>query len=291
VTGFLDGVFSALRTTGAGVLALLSPGQPVPPEGAKETLAGAATAEELARLTGELAHEIKNPLSTVKVNLQLAREALDGVDLSDPNRVLWDHCRQGLAGATRKIAIVQKETERLEQILDGFLKYIGRPDLQWATVDLNELVSDMVDFYSPQAYSHALTVRQSFSSEPLYCRADPGALKQVLLNLFINAQQAMEGPANPGGELMVRTVRRADQAIIQISDTGRGIPANKLPIIFQPYGSLRSGGHGLGLATARKIVEAHGGGISVHSEVGKGTSFTIELPLTATTPKAGPPST
>jgi signal transduction histidine kinase len=287
VNGFLDGVFSAIRTTGAGVMALLSQGHPVPPEGSKETPSSAATGEELAKLTGELAHEIKNPLSTVKVNLQLAREALDEVDLSDPSRVLWDQCRHSLAGAARKIAIVQKETERLEQILDGFLRYIRRPDLQLATVDLNELVSDMVDFYSPQAYSHALTVRQSFSGEPLPCRADAGALKQVLLNLFINAQQAMEGPADQGGELMIRTVRRAGRAVIQVNDTGRGIPAEKLPVIFQPYGSLRSGGNGLGLATARKIVEAHGGTISVHSEVGKGTSFTIDLPLASMTTEPG----
>ena len=129
---------------------------------------------ELAKLTGELAHEIKNPLSTIKVNLQLAKESLDDVDLAEPSRVLWDQCRHSLAGAARKIAVVQKETDRIEQILDGFLKYVRRPDLQLTTVDLNELVSDMVDFYSPQAYSHALTVRQSFSNDLLMCRADPG---------------------------------------------------------------------------------------------------------------------
>lgn len=244
--------------------------------------------EELTKLTGELAHEIKNPLSTVKVNLQLAKEALNDVDLTEPGRVLWDQCRHNLASAARKIAVVQKETDRLEQILDSFLKYVRRPDLQLATVDLNELVSDMVDFYSPQAYSHALTVRQGLCDGPLMCQADPGALKQVLLNLFINSQQAMEGPpardSAPGtsaesGELMIRTARRGDQAIIQVSDTGRGIPPEKLPTIFQPYCSGRSGGTGLGLATAKKIIEAHEGTITVHSEVGKGTSFTIELPL------------
>jgi len=241
-----------------------------------------AVDEELAKLVGELAHEIKNPLSTVKVNLQLAREALDSVDLTEPSRVLWDQCRRGLAGAARKIAVVQKETDRLEQILESFLGYVRRPDLELATVDLNELVSDMIDFYSPQAFSRALTVRQSFSEEPLLCRADPGALKQVLLNLFINSQQAMDN----GGELMIRTARRGGQAIISISDTGRGIPPERLPTIFQPYRSSRSGGTGLGLATAKKLVEAHGGAISVHSEVGKGTSITIELPLA--NPPEGP---
>jgi signal transduction histidine kinase len=226
-------------------------------------------------LAGELAHEIKNPLSTIKVNLKLAEEAIEDVDLSEPSQVLWDQCRRKLAGALRKIAIIQKETDRLEQIVEGFLKYVRRPDLQLATVDLNELVSDMVDFYSPHAYSHSLTVRQSFAATPLVCHVDGGALKQVLLNLFINAQQAMDA----GGELMIRTALRDGHAVIQVNDTGRGIARERLPNLFRPYQSSRSGGTGLGLATAKKIIEAHDGTISVHSEPGKGTSFTIELPL------------
>ena len=233
------------------------------------------TDEELTKLTGELAHEIKNPLSTIKVNLKLTREALEGVELAEPTKIATDRSHQSLASALRKITIIQKETDRLEQIVDGFLRYVRRPDLQLATLDLNELVSDMVDFYWPQAHSHALTLRHSLSTEPLMCRLDPGALKQVLLNLFINSQQATEG----GGELIVRTVRRRDRAVLEVSDTGRGIAAEKMGAVFRPYQSWRSGGTGLGLATAKKIVEAHRGAISVHSEPGKGTSFTIELPL------------
>jgi two-component system, NtrC family, sensor histidine kinase HydH len=288
VNELVGGILITALATVAGLVALLYCVRSVPvrasssrpdaghhPEGAKETPDGVTTSEELTRLTGELAHEIKNPLSTIKVNLQLAKEALDDVDLTEPSRVLWDPCRHNLAGAQRKIAIVQKEADRLEQILDSFLKYVRRPDLQLATVNLNELVSDMIDFYSPQAYSHALTVRQGLCEEPLPCGADAGALKQVVLNLFINAQQATD----QGGELIIRTVRRGGRAVLQISDTGKGILPERLPTIFQPYHSSRPGGTGLGLATAKKIVEAHGGTISVHSEVGKGTSFAIELPL------------
>jgi len=281
VSAFLTGLLAALRGARAKPV-MLSP-ETERGKGTDHPQEPADPNGELAKLTGELAHEIKNPLSTIKVNLQLAKEALDDVDLAEPSRVLWDQCRHSLAGAARKIAVVQKETDRIEQILDGFLKYVRRPDLQLTTVDLNELVSDMVDFYSPQAYSHALTVRQSFSNDLLLCRADPGALKQVLLNLFINSQQAMD----KGGELMIRTARRADQAVIQVSDTGRGIPPERLPTLFQPYRSLRSGGNGLGLATAKKIIEAHDGTISVHSEVDKGTAFTIELPLVKGTPEPG----
>lgn len=275
-------MFAGLRPAVTRVVAALRGGadasKPTPPQGSDPQ-------EELTRLTGELAHEIKNPLSTIKVNLKLAKESLDDVDLSEPSRVLWDQCRRSLASASRKITIIQKETDRLEQILEGFLKYVRRPDLQLATVDVNELVSDMIDFYSPQARSHALTVRQSLAGEPLVCTVDSGALKQVLLNLFINAQQAMDG----GGELIIRTVQRGERAVIQVSDTGRGIPPERLPAIFRPYASSRSGGTGLGLATAKKIIEAHDGTLSVHSELGRGTAFTIELPLTGADGKAHNP--
>jgi signal transduction histidine kinase len=221
--------------------------------------------EELSKLTGELAHEIKNPLSTIKVNLGLAMEELKGPSKND----------QTAARALKKITVIQKETERLEQILDGFLRYISRPELQLANVNINELLSDMVDFYSPQAYSHSITIRQGLSSEPLVCKVDAGMLKQVVLNLFINAQQAM----NSGGELMIRTSRQKENAVIQISDTGRGIAADRLPDLFKPYCSFRPSGTGLGLATAKRIVEAHNGKITVDSELGKGTLFTIKLPL------------
>jgi signal transduction histidine kinase len=223
--------------------------------------------EELSKLTGELAHEIKNPLSTIKVNLELAMEELKGPSKND----------QTAARALKKITVVQKETDRLEQILDGFLRYVSRPELQLASVNINELLSDMVDFYSPQAYSHSITIRQGLSSEPLVCKVDASMLKQVVLNLFINAQQAM----NSGGELMIRTGRQKENAVIQIGDTGKGIAADKLPDLFKPYCSFRLNGTGLGLATAKRIVEAHNGTIAVDSEPGKGTLFTIRLPLQA----------
>ena len=100
-------------------------------------------------------------------------------------------------------------------------------------------------------------------------------LKQVILNLFINAQQAI----SDGGELIIRTAKQKGDAVIQISDTGSGIAPDKLPNIFDAYYSSRPQGSGLGLPTAKKIVEAHNGTIDVNSEPGKGTLFTIKLPI------------
>jgi len=218
--------------------------------------------EEISKLTGGLAHEIKNPLSTIKVNLKLVSEDLGGKD-------------EKFSRALRKIAVIQKETDRVEHILEGFLRYAGKTELQKASADINELVGDMVDFYSPQAHNNLITVRLGLCTEPIVCKVDEAMLKQVILNLFLNAQQAMPS----GGELIIRTNKQKKDAIIEISDTGTGIEADKLDKIFDAYYSSRLSGSGLGLPTAKKIIEAHNGSITVRSEPGKGTSFKIRLPL------------
>ena len=231
--------------------------------------------EELSKLTGGLAHEIKNPLSTIKVNLKLIGEDLDRPEYAKSAAAPSNDANRGPARAIRKIAVVQKETDRLEQILDGFLRYIDRAEVHPAPVDINELIGDMIDFFSPQAHTHSITVRQSLHDGPLICRIDADMLKQAVLNLFINAQQAMA----KGGELMIRTDQEKNQAIIRINDTGSGVAPDKLPYIFDAYYSSRPRGSGLGLPTAKKIIAAHNGVITAQSEVGKGTSFTICLPL------------
>lgn len=230
--------------------------------------------EQLSKLTGQLAHEIKNPLSTIKVNLKLISEDLGESAVSETET---EQNNRRFNRAKRKIEIIRKETDRLEQILDGFLRYFDRTELQLASADINELISDMVDFYSPQAHSHSITIRHSAYDKPLICRIDTDMLKQVILNLFINAQQAI----GEGGDLMIKTDRQENDAVIRISDTGSGIAPEKLKHIFQAYYSSRPHGSGLGLPTAKKIVEAHKGTIKVDSEPGKGTSFTIKLPLQA----------
>jgi len=239
--------------------------------------AGKSEVEELGRLLGELAHEIKNPLSTMKVNLKLVDEQLRDPGIADSDNGAPGEKQQILARARRKIAVVLKEADRLEQILGSFLRYADRMELQMASADVNEIVSEMVDFYSPQARSHSLTVRQYVYKKPLVCRVDVHMLKQALLNLLINAQQAMSS----GGELMIRTGRDGDRAQIQICDTGGGIAEDDMGHIFEAYYSSRAGGMGLGLPTAKRIIEAHKGQISVTSTKGKGSCFTIRLPLSA----------
>jgi signal transduction histidine kinase len=231
---------------------------------------GSSELEQLGRLTGTLAHEIKNPLSTIQINLKLAIE-----ELRSAREELRQSDGAALDRALRKIEIIQKEADRLEHILGTFLRYIDKTQLQLESVDINSVVGDMVDFYSPQARSHSITIRTGQYNGALVCRVDVRMLKQVILNLFINAQYAME----KGGELLIRTGIEKDFAQIIISDTGCGIEPGRLEKIFDAYYSSRPDGSGLGLATAKKIIEAHKGRISVNSKPGTGTSFTIELPV------------
>jgi two-component system, NtrC family, sensor histidine kinase HydH len=223
--------------------------------------------EGLGRLVGVIAHEIKNPLSTIKVNLRLVDEELQTGSPGDID--------QRLARARRKLAVIDKEASRLEQILDGFLRYADRTQPRLLAADLNPIIDDIIDFYLPQATVHSVTLRKSLHNEPLVCLIDAAMFKQAILNLLINAQQAIGGQ----GEVMVRTAGDGQLAQIQISDTGKGISADRLAHLFEPYQSSRPDGAGLGLATVKKIIDAHKGTITVVSEPDKGTAFTIKLPL------------
>lgn len=232
----------------------------------RQRLAYAAKLEELGKLTGRLAHEIKNPLSTIKVNLDLTSEELQS---------LARHGQVNLGRPLRKIGVVKKECDRLVKILDGLARYADNSKPRLRLVDINGIVSDMIDFYLPKAHINQIIVRQSIAAEPLWCMVDVDLLKEVLLNLFINAGQAMSA----GGELMVSTSARTDRALICVRDTGRGIESGHLNNIFEAYYSTTPGGSGLGLALAKKIINDHNGDISVASQPGKGTEFTIALKL------------
>jgi signal transduction histidine kinase len=217
---------------------------------------------ELGTLTGGLAHEIKNPLSTVQLNLQLLREDLPPGPES--------------ARLFSRLATVQKETGRLREILDDFLRYAGKIELDRRPHDVNELLEELADFYTPQAQLQRVQLRLQKSPQPITARVDERLIKQVLLNLMINAVQAMP---EAGGEIILSARRDGDRAVIDVVDTGAGIPPDKIGRLFDAYYSTKSGGTGLGLAITRRVIHEHGGQISVTSEVGKGSDFRIELPV------------
>jgi signal transduction histidine kinase len=217
---------------------------------------------ELGTLTGGLAHEIKNPLSTVQLNLQLLREDLSS---DDP----------AYSRLSARLATLQKETARLGDILGDFLRYAGKIELDPAPRDVTGLLEELVDFFAPQAQVQRVRLRMRPATSPLIAPVDERLLKQALLNLLINALQAMPPE---GGEIILGARAEDDWIVIDVTDTAGGIAPEKREKIFEAYYSTKSGGTGLGLAIARRIVEEHGGQISVTSEMGKGSAFTIRLP-------------
>lgn len=228
---------------------------------------------EVSSMTGGLAHEIKNPLSTLVLNTQmLDEEILDAVpDVETRGRL------------HRRLGALVRETVRLRGILEDFLRYAGRLRLDPQPIDIAALVADLVDFLHPQCEQASVLLRAEIAAAPVEAEADESHLKQAVLNLMLNALQAMdaESAAKAGGraELIVRVEKDAGEVRIHVIDTGPGIPADRIDEVFRPYISGKPGGSGLGLPTARRIVEEHGGTLTVHSEPGRGSDFLVRLPM------------
>jgi len=215
---------------------------------------------ELGTLTGGLAHEIKNPLSTVQLNLQLLQEDLSP---ETESRVL------------NRLLTVKRETARLRDILDDFLRYAGRLELDRQPTELNAMLEELTDFFAPQAQLQRVQLRLQKSPADIVASIDPKLIKQALLNLMLNALQAMP----QGGELMLECSLDDALARIDVTDTGTGISREAQERIFDAYYSTKKSGTGLGLAMTRRIVQEMGGRITVQSEEGKGTRFSLMLPV------------
>jgi signal transduction histidine kinase len=226
---------------------------------------------ELGAMTGGLAHEIKNPLSTIGLNAQLLAEGVADASMPEDERTRL----------TRRLDALGREVERLSGILTDFLQFAGRLQLDPQPHDLVRLVEDLSDFYHPQCDRAGIVLRTQVPAEPIVVRIDEGLAKQAILNLLVNATQSMEGAARDGetAELLLRVEGDGEQAMVHVTDTGPGIAPERLEEIFHPFVSGKSGGTGLGLPTTRRIVQAHDGTLEVHSEVGRGTEFVIKLPL------------
>jgi len=220
---------------------------------------------EIARLAGALAHEIKNPLSTIGLNMELLAE-----DLRDPETARE---RRALA----KVEMVQRECRRLQELLDDFLSFAKVRQLKLQPSHLNEEVKQVLHFFGPKAAEAGIDVVDYLASDLPTVLLDREAFYAALLNLVLNAQQAMPD----GGQLVVRTSTAGDRVTLDLIDTGCGMDENTRQHVFDAFFSTKRGGSGLGLPTARKIIEAHGGQITLQSEPGRGTQFTIKLPTPA----------
>ena len=222
-------------------------------------------AEGLASLTtmaAGVAHEIKNPLASMSIHLQLMRRQLDG-DCADPEDL------------NESLVILEEETERLNAIVSDYLMAVRPQNSAPRPSDLNALIVELVQFLRFEAEDARVRVVQILDEELPPVPLDEGSMKRVLLNLVKNALSAMPD----GGELRLQTHREGDGVIIEVSDTGTGIPEEIQGKIFEPYFTTRDTGSGLGLTVVYKVVREHGGDLHMDSRPGHGTTFRITLPV------------
>jgi len=223
---------------------------------------------EIARLAGALAHEIKNPLSTIRLNMELLAEDLEEARTPAQQR------------AVKRISVVQRECQRLQDLLDEFLNFAKVRNLNLEPTDLNAEIDDALNFFEPEAHEAEIEIVRYLDPELPTVMLDREAFRGALLNLILNAKQAM----TTGGQLVVRTSANHDDVSIYLIDTGCGMDDRTAAQMFDAFFSTKPGGSGLGLPTTAKIIEGHGGRITVQSDVGRGTQFTIVLPVPARLP-------
>jgi signal transduction histidine kinase len=224
--------------------------------------------EHLAQLGGLLAgfaHEIRNPLSTIGLNLQLVLEDFKGAESPRDRRT------------HKRLTVVQGEVKRLQTIVEGFLGFVRTPRPQRRAVELNSLLQTLVELATPEMRELGITLKFFPGPAVGSVELDPDQIRAVIVNLLRNAKEA----CHSGDEIIVSTRRTGEIVDTQVIDTGEGMEPAVVERAFTPYFSTKKGGTGLGLALARRIADEHGGTLTVSSELGRGTQFTLRLPAPA----------
>jgi signal transduction histidine kinase len=214
-------------------------------------------------LASGLAHEIRNPLNAMNMNLQMLDEELTAANLhQDPE-------------ATALLASTKGEVRRLENLVTDFLAYARPMQPRLEPADLNATVEEVCRFLRADLQQRAITLDVSVSSSLPAVELDEGQFRQALMNILINAKDVLR----QGGRIAVSTLTGPKgEAVVRIEDNGPGIPPEIRDKIFDVFFSTRGGGTGLGLPIAQKIIESHGGWIALETEVGRGTTFELHVP-------------
>jgi two-component system, sporulation sensor kinase E len=223
-------------------------------------------AESLASLTtlaAGVAHEIKNPLGSMGIHLQLIQKKIAGKDRFEAKDI------------AAHLAVLGEEVDRLNRIVVDFLFAVKPMDTILEEGDLNHVIEELLHFVQPELDQAGVSIESSLAPGLPLLRIDPRYIKQALLNLIKNGVAAMPD----GGVLRVQTSRSGDEVLLRISDTGSGIPEEIMEKIFEPYFTTKPFGTGLGLTIVFKIVKEHFGDISVTSRVGEGTTVTLAFPV------------
>lgn len=215
---------------------------------------------QVGQLAAGMAHELRNPLMPMKMLVQAAMERRDA----------------GLAG--RSLSVVNEEITRLENSIQGFLDF-ARPAMpQKSSIDIRQVVTPTIDLVSARAARQGITVAARLPEEPVTARVDRGQIRQLLLNLLLNAMDAMP----EGGRIEVHVEERPSPPkpglAIRVVDDGTGVAENLLPHVFEPFVTTKEAGAGLGLPLCHRIAVAHGGRVTARNLEPRGSEFMLELP-------------
>jgi signal transduction histidine kinase len=216
----------------------------------------------LGQMAGQVAHEIRNPLNAITLTVQNLRRQLDQ----------WADRPASLA---TYFAATQQELARLNRIVEDFLKVSRFPEPKRQPIELNEWLRTFLPLYEAQAREQGIHLQLTGTAEPLTAPVDSDQFRQALGNVIANALQA-----SPAGATIRVTVARSRAGVeITVQDEGKGIPSDLLERVFELYFTTRADGSGLGLPIAQRVMEEHGGSLTLDSRVGKGTIATLRLPL------------
>jgi len=243
--------------TGSGILVRLRD-----PEAQRKIGRELQTADRLAaisRVSGGVAHEVKNPLNAILLHVEVARAKLS----------------RGDTEISQQMEIISREILRLDRVVKTFLDFTRPVELKLGTVAFGELLEEIVELARPQAAARQINIVVDERADGAEIRVDRDLLKQAVLNVVVNAIEAMP----EGGELRFESTAGEDLVEIRVSDTGPGIPSELRDKIFRLYFTTKDQGSGIGLAMTFRIVQLHDGTIDFTSEPGKGTTFSIRLPL------------
>lgn len=224
---------------------------------AEEQLRIAERLSALGELSASMAHEIRNPLGSIKGAAEILRDAFS----KDDARFEF-------------VQILLKETDRLNHILQDFLDFARSKTPRFQESDINEVMEFVLALTAREAEKVGVKVEKKLSPNVARINMDPDLMKQAFLNLVLNAIQAMP----TGGVLTIECAAESGAAVVKVSDTGVGISAESRKRLFTPFFTTKKNGTGLGLAIVYRIIQNHNGMIDVESELGKGTTFIIRIP-------------